>query len=488
MYTQLINSIGMDSDINYIAQSKSNSQVSKLSVFLDNETFKTSKNNPYTNVINQGKCETFHIPFRYRNNDANNTFDISDTASVNDILNNSNTIPIDELMHLLEDCRRCGVILNISELQYFQVPVRIDAPPATQNIEVDGIDLEEIQEYKSMSIKNPTFVNLKNDMKIDKSGIDFDFDMYQRERTRVDDAQYNSLLLDVLKDVLNTIDVNSCSDPTGVIQDIQTNNVVMNFHCCILRKPDIVECNHKDYGNCYKESFRIRIPGIKITKEHKKYIINSIAEKHEIVSDLFNNLGLCGSWNKILDAGSATHPIMFLGSAKRGNLVAHEFYKLWSVIYRPDKQIIRTTPLTDFDPIIEPGAIQTIKLKDPVDGRKKISKKLPVKYRYNLCYELSINYEAPRGLIKKREFKPKQELETEIKTHSERSSMMSIDKDYMIEVRNNLADLTVRNYEAAYLQKILDILSEDRAKTYENWRWIIYILAWTNPDYKWLAI
>lgn len=477
MYNSLPNKPIMDSEISYIAQSKMNPYMGKISTFLSNEKFITEKGNPLTNIVNQAKGETFHIPFRYTNEKKIKeeiTLDEINELSIDDFDDESDKvtgIPIDSLMGILEECRRNHLVLNISEAQYFSIPNQV------KTNDENGIDLEDVSNNKNQDL-----------IKIVKSGIDLDFDIYERDNTRINDEQYSSIVRAVVNILMDSLDIKSCPDVDDLtVTDSQGKR--FEYYCAVLRKPEVVGVKHADYGNCFKESFRIRIPGIKITKEYKKFFINTINEKAYTLSDSLNGINIFGPWDKILDTGSSSHPIMLLGSAKRGSSIAHEFYKLYLVKCRfennsSDKLSITLSCVDYFNSTVEAN----IKVKDPVDARKKYSKKAPIKCKYNLCYELSINYEDPVGLIKKREFDPKPEFETDIKTYAERSEMNNIDKNFINEIKNNLADLTVRNYEAAYIKQILDIISSDRVKTYNDWRWIIYILAWTNPDYKVLAI
>ena len=437
----------MDFETEYITQSKINSFVKKLNIFLDNASIKTSKGNPYTNISNQTTGETYHI-----------STDINQSISSDNFIIKS---PIDELMMILEECRKTNAKLNISELQSYHIP-------KTTN---------------DNSIKKPN----NDDIFISKSGIDLDFDIYQKESTRViGNTHYCQLINQVVKSLLNTLDLTSCSDPAGIVTNINSDDISIKFHCCILRKPNIVETDHTEYGKCYKESFRVRIPSIKITKEYKKYLIHSILEKG-ILSYIFTDIQIINPWNTVLDPLSASHPVMILGSSKRNTQIPHEFYRLYSIIHTPKHDmLIVNENHNEFDPDIYNGP--PIKIIDPDDRRKKIIQKIPPKYKYNLCHELSLNFESPKGLIKKREFNPKSSFEVNIKTHSERHNGNSNNNDEIYEVNNSIADLGVRNYEACYLRQILDILSPERVKSYETWRWMIYILAWTNPDYKSLAI
>lgn len=504
----------MDSETKYITQTKINPHVKKLEAFLENEEFKTSKGCPYTNFVNQAKGETYYIPTTIkpvscdslRCEESINIDLMLMESSSSDNKKQKASSYMDELMILLEECRKSGAKLNFSEMQYSSIPEKIKKlkPPSDDvfNDTFDDItcndditcDIESTKNLNVLEVDNelvvrpnmlPTAEDLAGDIHIDKSGIDLDFDILQRENVRViTDVNYHSLISTISKIIGKTLDLTSCSEPQDLLEGSGTN-MAIKFHAVILRKPDIVELNDPKYGHCYKESFRLRIPGIKITKEHKIYIIKQILNSG-ILPFVFNGIQIINPWDDVIDPASAWHPLMFLGSAKRTSPIPHEFYGLYSVKFRPAGDVILIQELRDFDPI--PYSGPAIKIKDPSDGRRKITKVMPPRYKYNLCHELSVNYEAPGGLIKKREFSPRTEIETDIKTHAERTKGNLIDHHDLEEIKNNVADLSVRNSEANYLRRILDILDPNRVKTYEDWRWVIYILAWTNPDYKPLAI
>lgn len=412
----------------------SNSYIKSLENFLDCAIFKTPVKCPYTNIIDQSKGRTFKIP-------------INPAVRENEMALDWDRGYIKDFMEHLEKIRCSRILMHFSETQTFE---------------------------------------LESGEKIVKSGIDLDFDIYQTTPDRkMNESEFFSLLSDIVKVMVPTFDLNTL--PTDMLEDVNTENKKsLVFHACVLRKPAIVETYHNKYGKTFKESFRIRFPGIKISKEHKKYIIHLIIESnfyHSMLSDL--NV-VPESLENSLDMGSISHPLMFLGSAKKGGNVAHEFFGLYVIKYK----LLFKTPiinkLKDFD-LIENLSNVIVKVPDPTDKRRTIKHLSPLKYNYNLVYELSINYECPKGLIKKREFNINPELDTIVKNYSERTAVPIIKNEFE-EVKNNVTDLVVRNYEAAYLQKILDILSPKRVSNYDDWRWIIYILAWENPDYKPLAI
>jgi phage/plasmid-associated DNA primase len=222
---------------------------------------------------------------------------------------------------------------------------------------------------------------------------------------------------------------------------------------------------------------------VKVNKDIKRYVIKQIHERG-ILQHIFNGIQIINPMEKVLDPNSASFPAMLLGSMKRGGKIPHEFYRLYQVQIRAGiSPLIQVK--NDFDGT--PGG-PPVKVPDPRDRRRKIEKVPPAKYKYNLVYETSLIYEDPNGLIKKRAFDAKKEIADQIRANAERTRDDLIPKNELEEVRNHVQDLIVRNYEAKYLQKILDIISPARVASYDDWKAIIVMLAKANPDYKPLAI
>lgn len=503
----------MDCDAEYIAQSKTNPHLRRLEQFLSNEKFRTPKGCPYTNIINQYKGATYFIPFTNEQNNAFKPVFSSLDLDPTDEFGEATTrrvfsTPIEELFYNLEECRRNHIKLSVSETQYFHVPplttqakaisVKVNAEGDIDDIEQDPADdiAESVgtspthgagtatDEPKYAFPARPSADELSRAIPMDKSCIELDFDIYQKDPVRaINDTNYFSLVHVTAGLLQEILDFESCKQPQGVVENLG-GILSCTYHVVILRKPDIVECAHPEYGRCYKDSFHCRI-FIKVSKEVKKYIIKQIYERG-ILQHVFNGIQIVNPLEKVLDAQSASFPAMVLGSMKRGGKVAHEFYKLYQVQVRAcNNALALITVKNDFDPT--PGG-PAVKVPDPADRRRKILKTPPNKYKYNLCYETSLLYEDPNGLIKKRAFEPRREVAEAIRTYSERAREDLIPRNELEEVRNHVTDLIVRNYEAKYLQKILDIISPARVASYEDWKDIIVMLAKANPDYKPLAV
>jgi len=492
----------------FISQFNSNPLVRKLDAFIDNKKFKMAKKSKYTNITNQRKSEgCYYVPFGNEFISSSNIiFDVSEEQDDNSTTILENHIseqfdkpsldfkyPIEEFFALLEECRLNGIILGFCEKQYFTVPVKKKtlAPvpsdvfsSTTNELPLDDEislldDIDDNQTIKSVVEK------LSDDIEIEASCIELDFDIYQKTSHRfIEETHYYTLVHSISSILAEQLDFGNMPYPNGVVERNGVNTFV-KFHVAILSKPKVMETNHKKYGKCWKESFHMRF-FVKTTKSYKRYLIQTINER-SILSIVFGSNPILNTPAEILDPNSPYFPSMLLGSAKNGSKVPQQFVKLYLVSFGNWPIIAPVlTNLSDFNAI--PTDEKPRKVKNPIDRRTNIVVQPVPKHNYNLCFELSLNYEAPGGLIKKREVPPRQDIISMIQSQNERSSSGILSNGEIEEARENVHSLTVRNYEAKYIQLILDIISTERVSEYETWKSIIVMLARENPDYKPLAI
>ena len=336
----------------------------------------------------------------------------------------------------------------------------------------------------------PSAAKLANNLRIEKSGVELDFDIFQRHDSRqLTDVDYYSLTNDIASLIVSTLDIQP--NLRGM-----TDDRFLYTYAVILRKPAVVFVKHKDYGECYKDSFHLRFPGIKVSKVYKQYLMKRIHNEGILQRCLRSITTLLNPMEDVLDPMSAVFPPMLLGSMKRNGKVPHEFYLLFSLqipIDSPTPMVLINIDRS-FDPVNPEGDF--IKITDPTrKGNAKITVRAAPKYKYNLTHEVSLLYEAPKGLIKKREFDAKPSLQHELRlfaerhaTHGEFDNNQIVQDEEINAVNDSVATICNRNFEAAYLRELLDILSPNRTSEYQTWKKIIYMLAWANPDYKPLAV
>ena len=342
------------------------------------------------------------------------------------------------------------------------------------------------QEYQEYNVPTDPFQNnyeelatIENSTKVTHTGIDLDFDIYtMSEERKISDDKFLNIVRDVMVELIKTIQMPNFDDPEykGMFYE-----GFFRTYVAILVKPELVPSKYKQSTadtECFKESFRIRIPGIKISKAHKMYFINKLLKNGNFIKR-FRDYNMLNP-ETFLDAGSGAHPVFLLGSKKEKAKSAHIFHLLLEVDYIDDDVAVEKSDKFNGDEYKEevPGP----------RGGKTGTFNTYKKHRYNLVNELSICYESRNNqLIKKREFHPKPEIETEIKVFAEQRSGRHETK-FLDELDKKCLDLVSFDYKAAYIYKILGILSDKRVENYKDWLKIILILARENANYKDLAI
>lgn len=406
--------------------------ISSLDKFL-NEKYVVESGTPWSNVINQtGGC--FYIPFEFNNNIVESDIYNDEILGLGEGFY-SNELPIEVMFKYLEECRKAGYVRHLSEKQFSKI--------RGNNLPTHPVST------------------------IEKSCLWFDFDILQRNDARFSDMSY-SVLIQTITDI--------------IIKIILVEQESMEFHAVVLRKPELIRVSH-DGQLLYKESFHLRI-FLAFDKNTKKYIRNKLISS-DCLEVIFRNHDLYEDMEKIIDAGSTRNPALFLGSMKPKGKVPHQFYKLYKVFtYLNTKISPNVQELTEFDPITIPPEPKLGKTGKKTGGFINH----PNIYKYNLCYETSLCYEAPNGLIKKPAYEIKPEFVIDIQIEAEQTKKKYIEKWEIEENLNNVYNLTINNFQANYIAKILGLLDKKRSDDYHSWFKIICILANTNADFKPLAI
>lgn len=488
----------------------------------------------FSNIVNQ-VGGSYYIPTRpVENSDVDLDFEQKNFAR-----------PIDEFFRIIEECRKRNIILQFCEQQWHYEPMRLIKPmsalekaveatvrnvtpkdtPTETRIKVtptekptctfaddeldDRMHDDEAQGRDDVSVVSHTSHDpvagvqvvplnkeelgqiytpnqLKSFPQTTHIGIWLDFDIYQRDPVRkLEDAQYIQIIQEIAGILRDTIDFETCRNRDGVVEKSRNGSgLECKIYAAVLRKSNVRQITHNKYGSCFKESFHIRIPTVRVSRGYKAYLIKRIKDKG-IVQSALSGLQLLNSIDEILDKAVVYNAPMVVGCAKRDSSEAHQVYKLYQVTIRTIDAYPTVVTSREFDPSehVESG---NTPMASKV-GRKKVVKPLP-RYRWNIAHELSLVHEAPEGLIKKRDFEPKAQFAIEINSLGERDSTTMISDNDINMVDRAVQDLCARDEQARFISKCLAILDQDRAESYTKWRGIIMILAKENPDYKCLAI
>jgi hypothetical protein len=290
------------------------------------------------------------------------------------------------------------------------------------------------------------------------SGIMFDFD--------VDLASPNNLNYTskhrrkIVNLILSTI------RPTINIVDGKLSTYVF-----ITEKPDIVakitNTGTATAQTIYRFGFHVLIPGIQITRNHKKFILNELASNNLLLREL-KDIGAIDPL-KVIDMLSASVPPMLLGSAKAGKTVCYQLKAAYEAELCTDDDYI------DINEI-------------PMD--KLIQK------QYNLVAELSLTHQATYDdetipLVTMRICAPNHAYEERVLDIGLRTQGSIIDIADLISVDNSVNALTIADPEALYIHHVLDLLPPDYSADYGKWINVIFALANTDQRYfplaKWFS-
>lgn len=265
------------------------------------------------------------------------------------------------------------------------------------------------------------------------SGIMLDFDILQEyEKSQLEDSHFYSLSRKIIEMLSSMVEFDK--------HDKFVTYVL------ILRKH---MTEYKEADKCFKDGFHMLIPGIKVDKVVKKYLIKKILES-KVLQEVFDDVKFKGDINEIMDKNSAHVPTLFPGNCKSGKR-PYEIYRMYKVEIK-NAQVINLIQHN----FIDNGDI-------------------------NFVHEFSVNYNNDGGLIEKRIFNPTGDVKELIEQWS--TKITPIDKKN----ENDLSILSIHDTDSEQLKKIIDILKPERCIEYKDWFSIVCALAYTNERYKPLA-
>ena len=273
------------------------------------------------------------------------------------------------------------------------------------------------------------------------SGLMFDFDIFQDEKySKLGEFGFTNLIseiLSIMNDVLNL-------NPHNI------NKLKVYHYACIIRKPSI---EYREVEEKYKDGFHIIFPSIKTTKEVKKYIFEKILHSNKIKA-LFEESDIMDDICDIMDKGSYSVPVHFISNCKV-NKEPYDLYKTFKILYTKNFSI--------------PENADELLRKDEI----------------NICYEFSLNYENPKGIIKKYYYEPKENIKEEIDFYMDNKDN---NQEFLDKNINDISILSLHNPDTKYIRELLYLLSEERCNDRNKWRDVIYAIANESQLLKPLAI
>jgi hypothetical protein len=261
----------------------------------------------------------------------------------------------------------------------------------------------------------------------DYSGIMLDFDIKQKvANSMVDTKLLITLCNKIFALLISIIDFKEVKKDT--------------FHVGIIKKPK-PKFTDDSY---FKDGFHILIPGIKINRNVKRFIIKKITES-EILDQVFEDIEPYDNIkkNSFLDPNSGHVNVYFIGNASKKGSDAYLFTNIFEA----------SVNISAKDVVIQ----DVTYLKETIK---------------NVCHEFSLNYERENGLIKKRNYEILDKYAKEI-----------IKPDPIIpNLQHNNVDITYNE-----VSELINILNPIRADNYDTWFNVLCVIANISTNYKNLA-
>ena len=214
-------------------------------------------------------------------------------------------------------------------------------------------------------------------------------------------------------------------------------------------------------GGGYKYGFHLLAPGVWTSRGYKKYLVRAL-RADPAVAGVLAGIGAQGDVAASLDPGSASVPVLYLGSCKRGGRpyglgpafeVAFEAAGARGEFF----PLLRTLTPAELAP-------------------------------HNLVAELALCSEASGApLVPAHVCEYREALAGEIEDLACRTRDGLLPADELLLAEHALSTLAVRDPEARYLHQILDLLDPSYSCEREKWRNVIYALANTSDGYRPLA-
>ena len=220
----------------------------------------------------------------------------------------------------------------------------------------------------------------------------------------------------------------------------------------------------------WRYGIHMLIPGPMLSRAYKKWAIHQLKDDPSIAA-VMRELGAADPGG-CLDQNSASVPVLFFGSCKRGK-TPYKLAAAFEVLFEGSRWR-------------RGGALRAEGWVPPPVIRKLPADELA---RYNLAFEMSLTAEASyddgkEPLVKKFELECRDSLRLQIEDLARRTQDNIVDHGDILMADNRLSTLTMHDAEAQELHGLLDLLPEEFYTKYPKWRDVIYALANTSEHYK----
>jgi len=300
-----------------------------------------------------------------------------------------------------------------------------------------------------------------------RSGIMIDYDMVvTARRPAMTDRHYYRIAGALVATLQRDVDFASQLMTAGNKKPLE-----MRLHVFFIIKREAVPIAGGAVPATYKYGIHVLVPGLKMGRAYKKWLMRQFRAEPGVIATL-TELGVVGDAAECLDQNSASVPVLFIGSCKRG-----------SAPYVLGAALEVTLDLGCGDPNVwmPPPVIKKL-------GPSELS-------GYNLVAELSLCVEADYSdedgrepLVQMREFEPRPEILAKAQDWGDRSASGTVPVEELLLAEHTLSTLTLHNAEARHLHALLDLLGPEYYTDRAKWRDVIFALASTSEQYKPLAV
>jgi phage/plasmid-associated DNA primase len=290
---------------------------------------------------------------------------------------------------------------------------------------------------------------------LEYSGLMIDFDIFQNvEECAFNDGLARSAILSTVKLLTDFLDFS---------QVFKNGEEKYTIHAAVIKKPRVMYNSEKQ---CFKDGFHILLPGIKLNRETKRFLLNKAVDE-EYYKDIFRAFvpvkGL--SCDDYVDKNSAHVPVHFLGSATKMGFAPYYLFAVYT-----------------YDLYSNSNELSLIVNKCDLFTSDNLNSNIVI------CHELSLNWEKESGIIKKQNFFLKEEYILSANRFKTGLSSLEEDENVFVETESGeLSLLKIHDPDVEYMVSLIDTLHPNRAIDYMDWYKVICVIANTSKSYKPIA-
>ncbi len=286
------------------------------------------------------------------------------------------------------------------------------------------------------------------------SGLMIDFDILQEnEECAFGDGLARSAVFSTVKLLTDFID----------FKHLPGDQNKFTIHVAVTKKPRVMYNPEK---KCFKDGFHLLVPGIKLNRETKRFLINKAIDDGyytDILRAFTPANGL--THNDFIDINAAHVPVHFLGSASKVGLPPYYLFAVYTYDLHKDTKHLSM--------IIDKCELFSEEKADP---------------NIIVCHELSLNWEKENGIIKKQNFFLKEEyVMSALKFKTGTPGREDEDTLFAEAENGELSLLKLHDPDVEYIISLVDTLHPKRSINYNDWFKVLCVLANTSKSYKPIA-